>query len=145
MTKSERASLWNKENKLRRQEISLKYDSLNREKKRAYNKAYRLQHLEELRFQFKNLKLDNRELYNSYEAKRRALKRKAYCTWGNGFFIKEIYALAKSREKATGIKWEVDHIIPLQHKLVCGLHNEFNLQVIPQSINRIKHNKWEGV
>jgi hypothetical protein len=38
--------------------------------------------------------------------------------------------------------FEVDHIIPLKHKDVCGLHVLKNLQVLPRSQNRSKGNKF---
>ena len=56
------------------------------------------------------------------------------------FAIKEIYSLAKERTQLTGIPWEVDHIIPINSKLVCGLHTPCNLQVIPARHNRLKSN-----
>lgn len=62
--------------------------------------------------------------------------------WANKFFISEAYHLAKLREKVVGGKWHVDHVIPLRGKLVCGLHVENNLQVIPASINVHKHAKF---
>ena len=58
--------------------------------------------------------------------------------------FQEIYHLTKLREKATGIKWHVDHIVPLQHKLVCGLHVPENLQCIPAKLNLIKGNDFNG-
>jgi hypothetical protein len=49
--------------------------------------------------------------------------------------------VARLREEVTGQKWEVDHIVPLQSPLVCGLHNEFNLRVITRFENRSKNNR----
>lgn len=38
--------------------------------------------------------------------------------------------------------YEVDHIIPLKHDLVSGLHTAANLQILPRSENRRKGNRW---
>lgn len=79
---------------------------------------------------------------NKHTASRRAAKRRAKPSWANDFFIREAYELAKLREDTTGIKWQVDHIVPLKSKLVCGLHVEHNLQVIPAFENGSKHNRY---
>ena len=75
-------------------------------------------------------------------AQRRAIKKQAIPLWANDFFIEEIYDLANRRTKVMGFKWHVDHIVPLQHPLVCGLHCEQNLRVIPAVENLKKHNKY---
>lgn len=69
-------------------------------------------------------------------------KVKATPTWANEFFIEEIYDLAQRRTKMLGVPWEVDHIIPLRSKTVCGLHVEHNLQVIPAVLNKQKGNRY---
>jgi hypothetical protein len=74
-------------------------------------------------------------------AKRRAAKRGATPTWANSFFISEAYRLARLRSRLMGYGWEVDHIVPLRHQLVCGLHIETNLQVIPAFANSSKGNR----
>ena len=74
--------------------------------------------------------------------RRNATKKKAYPKWANQFFISEIYGLAALRTRVTGIKWHVDHIVPLKNSLVCGLHCESNLQVIPARYNMSKGNRF---
>jgi len=59
------------------------------------------------------------------------------------WLISEAYELARLRTKITGIKWHVDHIVPLQGKLVSGLHVPNNMQVIPAVENFRKNNRFE--
>ena len=56
--------------------------------------------------------------------------------------IKQAYKLAALRTAMFGFAWHVDHIIPLQGKLVSGLHVPNNLQVIPWRDNVLKANKY---
>lgn len=57
------------------------------------------------------------------------------------FVATEAVGLKSLREKVTGIRWHVDHQIPLQGKLVCGLHVWNNLSVVPAAFNLAKGNK----
>lgn len=78
-------------------------------------------------------------------ALRRARKLKATPSWlseDDFWMMEEIYGLAQLRTKVTGIKYSVDHIVPLQGKNVRGLHVPWNLRVITASENSTKHNAY---
>lgn len=57
------------------------------------------------------------------------------------FVLSEAYLLADLRYKLTGIDWQVDHMVPINAKNVCGLHVWNNFQVIPAYLNNSKKNK----
>lgn len=82
------------------------------------------------------------ERVNAQTAKRYATKLRAIPSWADLKDIEGFYALAKLRTKLTGIEWHVDHVVPLNSDIVCGLHCEANLQVIPAGPNISKGNAW---
>ena len=57
--------------------------------------------------------------------------------------FKEAVNLRLKRGLVTGGTWEIDHEVPLQGKLVSGLHVWNNLRVIPQAVNRRKLNTYD--
>lgn len=73
-------------------------------------------------------------IFREYAANRRARKLHATPSWANLDIIKRIY------ENAEGM--HVDHIIPLQGELVCGLHVENNLQYLTAEENLRKSNTF---
>lgn len=94
----------------------------------------------------KKYKENNRDKCNALEMKRYTKKKQRTPSWIDEeelFLIQEAYSLAKLREKFTGIEWQVDHIVPLQGKIVSGFHVPSNLQVIPRIENQSKHAKWD--
>lgn len=81
---------------------------------------------------------------NATAAKRRAIKALATPAWltdKNWEEMELFYIEAAELTEATGVRHEVDHIIPLQGKTVCGFHCPENLRVITMSENRRKNNK----
>lgn len=141
---SDSARKWRECNRERHLENGRKWAAKNAERKAETNRKYRIANAEKLRASIIawNMANPERAALNNYvrAGRRRAAIKNAIPGWANKFFIKEIYHLAKLRTKATGFKWHVDHIVPLQSRLVCGLHVEHNLQVIPAVENHMKKN-----
>ena len=76
-----------------------------------------------------------------YAHKRRLQKEFYFCEEFDKFAVEEALRLCFLREEATGFKWNLDHIVPLNHKTACGLHVAANLQVVPASWNFKKGNR----
>lgn len=89
----------------------------------------------------------NRDRHNAICMTRIARKLQASPKWEEELselvFI-EAQNLCQKRKDVTGFSWEMDHIIPLKGKEVCGLHVYNNIQVIPQKLNSSKRNRYFG-
>jgi hypothetical protein len=72
---------------------------------------------------------------------RRFAKLKATPPWADLLLIREFYVQARRLTLETNIKHEVDHIVPLISKEVCGLHTQANLRVITAAENSSKKNR----
>lgn len=77
-------------------------------------------------------------------ARRRSSKLQATPKWANKDAIEAMYVVATYLTETTGVKHEVDHVVPLKNKFVCGLHVENNLQVMKMTDNRSKANRFTG-
>ena len=132
---------WYHANKEQGLATSAAWKAANKEKVYAGVAKWRADNPEKHREISRNWYARNTPTCLEYSRTRKMRVRNAVPLWANRFFIREAYHLAKLRTQATGFKWEVDHIYPLQSKVVCGLHVEHNLQVIPATLNRSKGNK----
>ena len=81
----------------------------------------------------------------AWQSKRRAAKLLAIPSWLTKDDYQAMEAMhneAIRLELETGIKHHIDHIHPLQGKFICGLHCPSNLQILTESENCAKGNKF---
>jgi len=119
-------------NRTRINTYRVQYYLANKDKEQEYQSQYRR---------------DNKGLVNAITAKRRAKKLQATPFWSDLQYIKDLYenaAEANEMFEAVGLspKFQVDHIVPLQNDLVCGLHCPENLQILTAKDNLSKNNNF---
>lgn len=83
----------------------------------------------------------NKHRHAAIQRGRDAMKLRATPIWSDKSLIVGIYAEAARRTAETGVDHQVDHIVPLKSKIVCGLHVPWNLQLLTKSENSRKNNK----
>lgn len=54
-----------------------------------------------------------------------------------------MHATAQAMSRASGTLHVLDHIVPLNHPLVCGLTVPWNLRIVPWRVNAAKSNDWQ--
>lgn len=127
-------------------EYKKQYYNSNIQKERLSRFEYKSQHIERYRAYGKAYDLANQAKKAAREALRRAQKLNATPKWLTKAHKEQINSIYLERDrlsKLTGIMYHVDHIVPLIHSDMCGLHVPWNLQVIPGIENLKKSNKVE--
>lgn len=158
---------WKAANKDKVQEHNKEWDKNNPDKRKQYQQSYVQTHKETVAERGRKWRLENPNYHHKYNttwrennpnyarayrdenrgkflanhALYRAAKKQATVVWADQIKIEALYEEAKILNETTGEPHEVDHIVPLQHPEVCGLHCEDNLQILTRYDNRKKHNK----
>lgn len=135
---------WYKENKDRALAYERALYAQNPAIKNKQAKLWRQKNQERKRQNDKAWRLANADVVRASKMRRKITKidrSRPYDTEFLSLVEIEAHELAELREAATGVKWHVDHIVPLKSKLVSGFHNEFNLAVITATENMSKGNR----
>lgn len=117
----------------------------NRDHYLEYKKQYYQLNKEYIKQYSKEYTKKNPHIRNTAKGKRRAFKINATPIWYDQEkeLIAALYKAASYLKRLTGNTYHVDHIIPLNHELVCGLHCLDNLQIMLAEDNLSKSNNFE--
>lgn len=129
---------WKKRNKEKNAAINAKYYASNLEmiSAKAAAKRQRSENKEKARQDTNKWRRDNPGKTSAHVSARRCKRINATPLWADKAAIIDIY------KEAIRLGMTVDHIIPLTHPLVCGLHVQSNLRVIDGVENSKKGNKF---
>jgi hypothetical protein len=122
-------------NKEARSEYKKQYYESNKEHCLSKSKEWARQNRDKTRIFVENWRQRNKGRKAATEAKRRAAKLKATPLWADYSVITQFYEECPEGH-------QVDHVIPLQGKLVTGLHVIQNLQYLKASENASKSNSF---
>lgn len=136
------------------------YNELTKQHRYEYAKLYRLSNVEQELLRNRMFLSDNPEKSKMYRdtyykknkhkvlerARTRHIRKKcAVPSWYDieKDIIKDMYKKREELSLLTGVVHHVDHIIPIAHPLVCGLHCLANLQILKAVDNIMKSNNFE--
>lgn len=137
---------WHHSNRERANATSAAFRSANPCHNKAYMGAYYERHKDRIKKRVRARETALVELLRPANAAKtaryNASKVRATPAWADQKEILAFYELAAKLAAETGVPHNVDHVVPLQSRLVCGLHTPANLQVLPKAVNQSKSNRW---
>lgn len=127
------------------------YDKLrwqqHRDTESARNTKYRDSNADRLRASYREharrRRSEQPHLVNAYNKGRKAAQRMAVPLWADRGQIATIYRKARELSERFGVDLQVDHVVPIRGKTVCGLHTPDNLQLLASDLNyKKRHWQW---
>lgn len=142
---SKRQKAWRESNPEKAKQNLRNWRNNNRDYDLARTKEWRIENPEKVKQMYENKKKDIEKFRfdgRVKRAKRRALLLDRLHPNHDPKIEKALIKQCQSLFNRFGIKFEIDHIVPLTSG---GWHYHLNLHVIPMSLNRKKHNKDNSV
>lgn len=138
---------WHFKNPERLRELRAKWAQENKEKKAALDKIWAERNRERSNAHKQRWNKVNAGRKRALDKKRLAAQKQRTPVWLDvvDHAEMEFTYIWCNALRACGLDYHVDHIIPLQGKIVSGLHVPSNLQVIPAKLNLSKNNRWDNV
>jgi len=133
---------WDLRNPDKVREQDANWRAANPERKRQNNRRQYRNNREARVESVQKYKRKNRAYFAALQNEREANKKSATPLWADRGDMLVVYEEAKRLTDETDEIYEVDHIVPMQSDIVCGLHVLDNLQVICSSENASKGNRW---
>ena len=115
-------------------------DPGNREHYNLYQQSYSGHNLHFIRKYIK----DPKEIWFDKTYRTRTALKNATPDWADYAGIRRMFEECIRLSDQMGLEFEVDHVIPIRNRKVCGLHIPENLQVVSHSLNTIKANKFNA-
>lgn len=138
------SAVWRKNNIEKRRVYKQDYFVRNKDTMVAKNREWRIRNIVKSRDYSRVWREANPEKCAAKRARRRAVELRATPDWltqNQLDAIIHLYWKARVCRLSTGQIHDVDHIVPLRGKRVCGLHIPWNLQVLTAEANNAKGNK----
>ncbi len=116
------------------------------EKRKRQCKNWRTNNASKVKDYNKSYKKENYDLCCAISNKRLSSKRSSSIKLQkeDNNKLLDIYKKVRGLNKNNPRSHHVDHIVPLNHSNICGLHVPWNMQIISQEENTSKRNKWDG-